>query len=449
MCSSRTLGFKTTTVPIYCKHIPGSTNIAGSLSRLIPEDSERGHQVDFLQTEEYIQCVASEVTPVAMTTEMIEEASKSDQELKELREILINGRWHELNNKSYLPIHRELSTLGFLILRGTRIVIPSELRDKILELGHEGHPGIVLMKQRLRSKVWWSGIDKDIEKCCKACYGCQLVTPCEKPEPMSRREMPTKPWEHLCADFLCPLPSGENLFVIVNYYSRLKEIFIVKTNTAGKIIQCLKSLFAAHGLPLSLQTDNAQYFNSAELNDYLHSMNIEHRNTTPLWPQANGEVEIQNKGIMKRIRVAHAEKRNWKEDLQTYLLIYRSTPHSNTGVSPAELLFKRKLRTKLLEIYDYSSNDYDIRDRDSEQKGKGKLYGDKRRNARVFDIQEGDIVLVKQKKQNKLSTVFNPNPMQVQSRNGNSVVLETNDGARYSRNVSFVKKFVKFKCARK
>jgi hypothetical protein len=290
------------------KHIPGSTNIADSLSRLISEDSERGHQVDFLQTEEYIQCVASEATPVAMTTEMIEEASKSDQELKELREILINGRWHELNNKSYLPIRHELSTLGFLILRGTRIVIPSELRDKILELGHEGHPGIVLMKQRLRSKVWWPGIDKDIEKCCKACYSCQLVTPCEKPEPMSRREMPTKPWEHLCADFLGPLPSGENLFVIVDYYSRWKEIFIVKTITSEKIIQCLKSLFAVHGLPLSLQTDNAQYFNSAELNNYLHSMNIEHRNTTPLWPQANGEVEIQNKGIMKRIWIAYAEK---------------------------------------------------------------------------------------------------------------------------------------------
>lgn len=106
-----------------------------------------------IQTEEYIQCVASEVTPVAMTTEMIEEASKSDQELKELREIVINGRWHELNNKSYLPIRHERSTLGFLILRGTRIVIPSELRDKILELGHEGHPGFDETTVKVKSMV--------------------------------------------------------------------------------------------------------------------------------------------------------------------------------------------------------------------------------------------------------------------------------------------------------
>lgn len=425
------------------KHIPGCTNIADSLSRLLPENPVSESSIDFLHTEEYVHCVASEATPVAMTTEMIEKASRSDNELKELREILTSGRWHEMSNasKSYLPIRHELSTLGFLVLRGTRIVMPGELRNHVLQLGHEGHPGIVLMKQRLRSKVWWPGMDKDIEQFCKSCYGCQLVTQGDKPEPMIRREMPTKPWEHLCADFLGPLPSGDNLFVIVDYYSRWKEIFIVKTITSGKVIECLKSVFAVHGLPLSLQTDNAQYFNSEELNTFLRNLNIEHRNTTPLWPQANGEVEIQNKGIMKRIRIAHAENRSWKEDLQIYLLMYRSTPHSTTGVSPAELLFKRKLRTKLPEIYDYSSPEYEIRDRDSERKGKGKMYGDQRRNARESGIQEGDVVLVKQKKQNKLSTAFNPNPMSVVGRNGNSVVVESKDGARYSRNVSHVKRF--------
>ena len=60
-------------------------------------------------------------------------------------------------------------------MRGTRIVIPGTLREKILKLGHEGHPGIVWMKQRLISKLWWQGLDKDIEKHCKSFYGCQLV----------------------------------------------------------------------------------------------------------------------------------------------------------------------------------------------------------------------------------------------------------------------------------
>ena len=54
--------------------------------------------------------------------------------------------------------------------------MPSELRESTLELAHERHPGIVNMKKVLRTKVWWPGIDKDVEKFCKSCYGCHLVS---------------------------------------------------------------------------------------------------------------------------------------------------------------------------------------------------------------------------------------------------------------------------------
>lgn len=53
----------------------------------------------------------------------------------------------------------ELCAIGKLVFRGTRIVLPKELRSRVLELAHEGHPGIVAMKHPLRSKVWWPGID--------------------------------------------------------------------------------------------------------------------------------------------------------------------------------------------------------------------------------------------------------------------------------------------------
>jgi len=60
-------------------------------------------------------------------------------------------------------------------------------------------------------------------------------------------------------------------------------------------------------------------------------------------PQANGEVERQNQPLLKRIQIAHAEKKDWKKELNTYLAAYRSLPHPTTGVSPAELLFGRKI----------------------------------------------------------------------------------------------------------
>lgn len=56
-----------------------------------------------------------------------------------------------------------------LVLRSPRIVIPAQLHDQILQLVPEAHPGIVSMKSRLRSKVWWPGIDKCVEKFSRSC----------------------------------------------------------------------------------------------------------------------------------------------------------------------------------------------------------------------------------------------------------------------------------------
>src|SRR6218665_1974460 len=68
--------------------------------------------------------------------------------------------------------------------------MPEILRSRTLELAHEGHPGIVQMKKRLRSKVWWPGIYKDCERQCRTCHGCQSVGMPLKPEPMARTKLP-------------------------------------------------------------------------------------------------------------------------------------------------------------------------------------------------------------------------------------------------------------------
>ena len=62
------------------------------------------------------------------------------------------------------------------MLRGTRIVIPESLRKQCVQIAHQGHLGIVGTKQQLRTKVWWSGMDKDVEKYVKSCHGCQITS---------------------------------------------------------------------------------------------------------------------------------------------------------------------------------------------------------------------------------------------------------------------------------
>ena len=100
-------------------------------------------------------------------------------------------------------------------------------------------------------------------------------------------------------------------------------------------------------------------------------LGIVHGRITPYWSPAQGQVERENRSILKRIKIAQAEKRDWKTELDHYLLMYRSTPHSTTGVSPAEALYSRQIRTKLPKLQEFNySNDQEMRDRDHESKEK-------------------------------------------------------------------------------
>ena len=195
-----------------------------------------------------------------------------------------------------------------------------------------------------------------------------------------------------------------------------------------------------HGLPLSVTSDNGPQFVLNEFEKYLEDCGIEHRKTTPLWSQANGEVERQNRSLLKRMQIAQAEGKQWKEEVHKYLIAYRSTPHTTAGVSPAELLFGRKIRTKLPE-FRKDNVASEVRDRDSEMKAKAKLYADEKRHAEYSDLVPGDEVLLKQERQNKLSTPFAPELYDVVSRNGSSIVIKSPESVLYERNKARLKKY--------
>ena len=122
------------------------------------------------------------------------------------------------------------------------------------------------------------------------------------------------------------------------------------STTSAAVIKCLDNHFARYGVPVGLRTDNGFNLVSEEMEKYLEEMGIVHHCNTPLWPRANGEVERQNRSLLKAMRVSQAEGKDWRLELNKFLLAYRSTSHTTTGVSPAELFFKRKLTTKLPEF---------------------------------------------------------------------------------------------------
>ena len=218
-------------------------NIADALSRLVRQQPTKATRHD----DEYVRPVALQSVPVAMNIQEIGKASTEESEFQVVRKCLVSGHW-ALVPKHYLALRTELTYIGHVILRGTRIVILAALRGRVAELAHEGHPGIVKMKESLRSKVWWPGTDRDAKRKCREYYGCQVVVKEYRAPPVKPTKLPNRPWQESALDLLGPMPTGEHLVVLVDYFSRWIEVNVVRSMNSHRIIKCLDSHFARYGV---------------------------------------------------------------------------------------------------------------------------------------------------------------------------------------------------------
>ena len=212
--------------------------------------------------------VAISATPRALTTREIERASAEDEELKQIRKCWRIGGWSTAPSP-YKLLRDEVTVVGRLVMRGMRIVVPLSLRERVLELAHEGHQGIVKTKDRLRSNVWWPSMNAMVERHCKKCLGCQAVTPVTTTPPVKTTTMPTKPWRDLALDLMGPVPTGDNLLVTVDYYSRWIEVDVIRHTSSSSIIKCPEKHFTRHGTPETLRTDNGSNLVSHEMEEFL------------------------------------------------------------------------------------------------------------------------------------------------------------------------------------
>ncbi|KAL0154000.1 hypothetical protein M9458_050664, partial [Cirrhinus mrigala] len=246
-------------------------------------------------------------------------------------------------------------------------------------------------------------------------------------EPLHMSELPEAPWHNLSADFYGPLPSGEYLLVVIDDYMRYPVVKILHSTSTTAVIPVLDDVFSM----FVLKTDNGPPFNSSLFTQFADCFGLRHRKITPFWPQANAMAERFMRTLGKAIRTAHTQGIPWKQ---------QSTPHCTTGTSPAELIFKRKVRTKIPIANSSTTNvDDDIRAKDKRAKDKMKALSDTRRHAVHINIKPGDTVLCRQQKRNKLTTPYNAKPLTVTKVKGKMVTAEGH-GHSITRNCSFFKR---------
>ncbi|GFR75040.1 Pol polyprotein [Elysia marginata] len=124
--------------------------------------------------------------------------------------------------------------------------------------------------------------------------------------------------------------------VIVDAHSKWMDVCVMSKITASDTIFHLRSVFTSHGLPDTIVSDNGPTFTSQEFQDFMRYNNIHHIRTAPYHPSSYGlakrAVETYKSSLPKMTRDTVHEKAN------RFLFKYCTTPHSTTGVTPAELM---------------------------------------------------------------------------------------------------------------
>ena len=240
-----------------------------------------------------------------------------------------------------------------------RIVVPSALRTKILQLAHDipaaGHLGIRKTKARLDPHFYWPHMLKDVTHYCKSCDKCQREGKGRKisPAPLISVPLTSDPWSRIAIDIVGPLPvcpKTGNRFILtcMDLASHYPEAIPLKQHTAENVANALTKIFANFGLPDEILSDQGTEFTSELMQHFAHQLGITQIRCSPYHPESNGSCERFHRTLKSMLRSMVDEfEGSWDECLPWALFAYREIPVETLGFSPYEMLFGRPVRGPL------------------------------------------------------------------------------------------------------
>nr|CAI5867687.1 unnamed protein product [Callosobruchus analis] len=208
---------------------------------IIPDTLSRGPlKTKMLANEELETEVNAYVQSIFLN--LIKKEQEKDFVCKKLKEFSITS-WPD---KSQLPVE----------------LLPYyqySLQLKVLGFIHTGHLGIVKCRERAKSSVWWIGLSTQIDNLVTHCPQCVEYRENHK-ETFYKDKTVRRPWQKLGVDFC----KCDNIWymIVVDYYSRWFEIFVVTNMTEEAIIPKPKELFSRYGIPEEIRSDGGPQFSS-------------------------------------------------------------------------------------------------------------------------------------------------------------------------------------------
>ena len=237
--------------------------------------------------------------------------------------------------------------------------VPQSLRQLLLTAYHDqlGHIPRDRILPLLRSGYYWPAMHRDVDHHVSACHECTLGKP-----PSSRPRQPVGPtvgrypFDVVYADILDMADTHDydkekgtgarKLVVFMDSLSRWVEaVPLHKDPTSEQILDIfIEHVVSRHGSPRRLITDAGSNL-ASHLCDAVHaSTGVDLRPAAAEHHETVGIVERFNKTLANMARASDEGGRYWADHLPFLLMAYRATPNRTTKLSPAELLYGRKLR---------------------------------------------------------------------------------------------------------
>ena len=224
----------------------------------------------------------------------IAQATQNDPTLKKIATLVNQGlTWIEKTESKeiqrFQKVLPELTmTANGIILKGEKIVLPSNLQDTAIRLAHRGaHPGQSGLERRLRYHFFFHNMSKKIEEFVKSCNHCSMFIDKKTKEPIKPHRVPEKCWDTVSVDLFGPMPTSKHVVVVQDLASRFPAAKLVTSTKADKVLPALSEIYATYGNPEVQISDNGPPFNSAQMHDFVTSKSIKLQKAPPLHPSSN------------------------------------------------------------------------------------------------------------------------------------------------------------------
>lgn len=277
--------------------------------------------------------------------EKIKDATEKDFLLSKLKNIVLAGWPNDKSkvDKELLPFWNfrdEINLIDNVLFKINAVIIPKSMQKEILQKVHEGHLGSRYCINRIRDKIFWPNIYSQIKDYCNNCFTCSVHQNNNSKEELLSHEITQIPWYKLGADLF--QFDNKDYLLVVDYYSKFIEIAQCNGTSSKNVILHMKSIFARHGIPQILVSDNGPQFSSSEFKKFVSDFDFKHITSSPRYPKSNGEAEAAVK-VIKRLL---SKCKHDGSDPYIALLNLRNTPKSFCP-SPSQLLYSRELNSKI------------------------------------------------------------------------------------------------------